>query len=317
MGAAAALLAAASPPLVAYAREGRPYALAILVAAALLWAAGSDDRRGTWSLVLLCAVGPAVQYTLFVVVGVVLGVRWWSGRRDTAAFVAAAASGSVLSGSIITQLGHRGSDLIDGHLAVIGGDLLLAPAAFAGFVLHGTPRWPVLGLLPLLLVVAGSPRVDRRIVGVTALPALALWGLAAVQAHPFGAVRQALVLAPALLLLLAAAWPRLSVGIVVLSTIATLARAPGVPVQDIEGLVDSLQPGPVFVHTPARWGAALYLPGEWETGEAPPSEFHGWAITVGRRGVGDLHRATESEGALEVEVRGATAIWIGEPSRSP
>jgi len=240
-----ALAAAVCPPWVAYAREARPYAGAIAWTLGLLWAAGIHRRTPTaasTAALTTCAVGGLLwQYTSGVVAMGVLGALAIHRSADRGVWTAALATliaGATLAWTVLRpQLAER-SD-IAGHLdlsAITGPFELIGYCAVGG----GSGGW-LIGLVLLPLV---ARTVPQSLVWVAVLPAGLLYGLFLAGLHPFGGIRQCLVVTPGLLL--AGAHGHYGLGRALPGGLAValavqLYRFPGVPVWDLPQLAETLE----------------------------------------------------------------------------
>ena len=314
-----ALAAAVCPPWVAYAREARPYAGAIAWVIALIWAAGVHRKSPsilTTTALVICAAGALCwQYTAGVIAVGILGGLAITRRGDRGAILAIIASLSVGLGLFYAILRHQLADRADvaGHLDL---SLLTGPFELIGYCAMGSWRWnAIVGLVLLPLVLR---RIPRDVAWIALLPVGLLYALALVGLHPFGGIRQCLVLTPALLL--AGAHHRfglerfLPLGLIG-AVVVQIARFPGVPVWNVPALAAQLEPEiaghPVWVDPRLGRSWAHYgqgIPAQiatWSSSDIP-SEPTLWIITVDGSAMPDDGRP-----AKQLTAEGVTAtLWI-------
>ncbi len=308
-----ALAAAVCPPWVAYAREARPYAGAIAWVLALLWAAGVHRKSPSpLSSVALtvCAVGGLFwQYTAGLVALGILGALATQ-RLDRGVIVSLSATAVTGVGLAAGLLRHQLSERADvaGHLDL---SLLTGPFELVGYCAVGSWSWSaLLGLLLLPLVVR---KVPRDVALVALLPTIALYGLAVVGLHPFGGIRQCLVLTPGLLL--AAAHYRfgldrlLPVGLMA-AVAVQIWRFPGVPVWDVPALIAKMDGAtPIWVdprlgRSWVRYGGMQATIASWGETEIP-AQPQVWIVTLEDGLTPEWGRATRV-----VAAQGVTAtLW--------
>jgi hypothetical protein len=316
-----ALAAAVCPPWVAYAREARPYAGAIAWILALLWAAGEHRQQptpATAAALVLCGTGGLLwQYTSGVVaLGVFAGLLAFR-PRDRATWTATVfvlIVGMVLAiGTLRQQLADRVGPLVDTDLARV-----FSPLDLIGYCAVGpsSSTW-IIGLLLLPLVVR---RVPRDVAITAGLPIAALFSLSLAGLHPFGGLRQCLVLTPGLLLLGAhhhyGLGRGLSVGLAAAIAVQ-FYRFPGVPLWDLPGIAIALEAEhrgePVWIdprlgRTWDRYGPAIEATkGTWKQ-PSPPDQRPLWVVAPNRNAEGLPGQATKQ---LASEGVNAT-LWISD-----
>lgn len=294
---ALAALAAAHPALVAYGREGRPYALA----AAGLWLLLAVPT-GRWAALAALVASPWTWTSAPLVAAI--GVA----RRQPAVAAVAVAVGVAGLPMAWVQWARRGAehaarhDLPAGAWEVVTGLGRLLGWAATGLRL---PDAWALGGLVVLPLVWRSEVVAALAAGV----ALAVGGAA-----PLDAGRHLL---PTLVVLLWAAAPRLPRRalwcVVAAWVVVGVVRHPGVPVQDVAGLCRRLPPGASIVvdgsATPAWRAAGCPRADLRDVATVPTSIPPGWWWV----GAGDAVAAVPSWGE-RLEATGAMAwrrtMWV-------
>lgn len=301
-GWAAALLVATCPPWVAWSREGRSYAVALLCLTLLFWAAAAC-RRHPGALSVAAALAVPWHYGAWpVLVGVLAALGLDPARRRAAGL--AAVSAGLVAAPLLAVLGHQAA--LRGthpHLAAWYGPDLHAGAPWAlGFLLTGSASvwsWPVGVLAGIGLIGAvWRARPPSTLVLAALLPVGIVFAGSVVGLYPVGPIRHVLVLAPGLVLLTAFAMPRLSVGLALGMAALAVVRAPGLPVEDLPAVLPALERAregePVWVHPHLGFAARYYglsepvLWGRW--GEPAPET--GWVLVP-------AHHPAHDPGALE------------------
>ena len=233
------------------------------------------------------------QYTAGVVAIGVLAALFLGGSRDRGLGAATAAlliTGVALAASTLRQqLAHR-THLLGEEVELWS---FLSPFELLGYCLLGGSPWDaVLGLLLALWLFGQAPRELARL---ALLPAGLVLGLAVAGLHPFGGIRQCLILTPGLLLAGAHSRFRLGplfpVGLAGALVVQVL-RYPGVPLWDLPTLVERLEAErsgePIWVDPRLGLPWTRYAPelhadrGTWDAPSAPEGSPL-WVITTESR----------------------------------
>lgn len=296
----AACLCAALPVWVLYAGEARPYALGMCAVLAMLHAA-----RGPHPLALLLAGAAAIftQYGAWPVVAIALLLAPPSARPRPAALALLALAAALTVALALPQHQHQALDLRGGYL----GPWFWSPAQalpftarrlpeLFGYLLTGARGTASLGVgAALLLLTLRAARRDR-LTALALAPVAVFWCLAGLGLHPFGGLRQLLVLAPGLVLLASARLgPATPARLTLVGALGLLltARHPGPPTEDLPCLITQLDDAPRLADASARFGLDRYdrLPHRalpWRSGDTlaaltPLPAERTWLITTSAR----------------------------------
>ena len=227
----AGAILAVSPSQVRYAQEVREYSLAVLVAAAMIFALAGllrngERRAGGTMLAILLLLAPLVQYGLVLFAGAVILVaaagRPGEGFRNRSLDVLAML-GFLAAGSVLTfVLTLRGQWRVTGAWYLqewfYGGALtdLAGVLAFVGTRLGRTLAYLTLGEWSAILAIPAAGAVAllgrgtwRSVRGIWLLAPLSLAGVSAaavLRLYPLGPVRQDLFLAPVIAVAVGLGW---------------------------------------------------------------------------------------------------------------
>ena len=291
------ILAALSPAWVAYSHEARPYAIGLLLLL-VLYVQIAEDRECPRAHLVTAVLCGLWQYTVAVMAVaslVVVAVR----RPDRwgLPLIACGATAALTAGFMLPVQWERTHDFSTRMDPAIGVEALAwGPPGLAGFT--------VLGMSGVVSMVVGG----ALLVGVVALRRSAAYDLALIWAplgvfaclavlglHPFGAVRPCLPLTLPMLILGVGALvnaPRpFQMGVPLCLLLVVGWRSPGVPVEDVPGLVGHLptNPGHVYAHASSVHALELYAPDLKLDDVIPwgcsPTDFpteSGWLIVSGR-----------------------------------
>ncbi len=288
MGERAAWFCAVLPPLVAYGREGRPWALAVLAVALVL-----DARdRGSAARVLASLFALASGWGAgMVAAAVAVRDRAWSS-------IVALAVGGALAAPLVAHQMAGLRDFAARRPPSWPEDWL----AMAGWWLTGWDAvpWALGAALWVGLATAPGPQV-RALASATGLFVV----LSVADLWPLGPHRGALLLMPFVALALAERLPGWNaVAMVVLLGGISVARFPGVPVTDISALCHDLA-GVVVVDPSASpaWranGCPSGVTFATRSVEPPMEEGVDWVVVAGRRAMFPWGPGKEAEGVRAV-----------------
>ena len=354
--------AALNPVWVLYAGEARPYALGILAVMAWWAATASDlDDRDPPLAVLLTVTTIATTHAAAVFVCAATALRWAESRtRARAAVVVAtwAAAGLSAWWFVVPQRAHQAADLGAGFLA----PQLATPATALPWLVRTVPelalytltsvkaeRWLLVGVLAIVALIGlmWRTRPPASLVRLSLIPVALFAALGAAGLHPFGGVRQVLVLTPGLALLVAWCVPRLparqaglaTLGVFAISVTALEAR-PGLPHEDLpsvlEGIEDRDRHAPRIVDAGAAPVVALLAPREddvavpWLAGEPLtswldanlPTDRARWLVVTRsrERAANEISRHLEHRGwraGATATAPGAHAVLWAPPGYRP
>jgi hypothetical protein len=331
-------LAALLPTWVLYGAEARPYALGLATTLAVLGAAAAPTVP---LLTVAVALAITTQYGTWPVAACALIVAARARALPTAvATLVATVVGAVLALTILVpQQHHQAAGLSTGYLAPwfwntddVLWFTLTRTCELLGYLVTGTTG--ALGFLigSLLANLIFCVRMDR-LTALALAPLMLFWLLAGLGLHPYGGLRQLLVLSPAFLL-----WTSASLGpatpvrlpILAIPLLVLWARHPGLPVEDMPCVVAAMDEAPRLADAGARFAVAHYG-GEpdntwpWKrdqalidaTWEERPRERTWLLLTTSRRPSINawLDAWTEDGGRLgqEIQCTGAAAIELLPP----